>query len=112
MVTMSGEINRLSHYLNHLSEKNRHTRDFTLNSLRTTITEVIACFPVYRTYITRAGVHERDRHYVEQATSKAKRKNPALCESLFDFLQKVLLLDYPDDLEETVKIESSSAYDE
>lgn len=105
IVAMSGEINRLAHYLNHLSEKNRHTRDFTLNSLRTTITEVIACFPVYRTYITRAGVHERDRRYVEQAASKAKRKNPALCESVFDFLKNVLLLNYPDDFGETDKME-------
>lgn len=104
IVAMSGEINRLAHYLNHLSEKNRHTRDFTLNSLRTTITEVIACFPVYRTYITRAGVHERDRRYVEQAASKAKRKNPALCESIFDFLKNVLLLNYPDDFGETDKM--------
>jgi len=105
IVAMSGEINRLAHYLNHLSEKNRHTRDFTLNSLRTTITEVIAYFPVYRTYITRAGVHERDRRYVEQAASKAKRKNPALCESIFDFLKNVLLLNYPDDFGETDKME-------
>ncbi|MGZ3589760.1 MAG: malto-oligosyltrehalose synthase [Thermodesulfobacteriota bacterium] len=105
IVAMSGEINRLAHYLNHLSEKNRHTRDFTLNSLRTTITEVIACFPVYRTYITRAGVHERDRRYVEQAASKAKRKNPALCESIFDFLENVLLLNYPDDFGKTDKME-------
>ena len=105
IVAMSGEINRLAHYLNHLSEKNRHTRDFTLNSLRTTIMEVIACFPVYRTYITRAGVHERDRRYVEQAASKAKRKNPALCESIFDFLKNVLLLNYPDDFGETDRME-------
>ena len=40
-VAMSAEINTLAHYLNRLSEKNRHTRDFTLNSLRTAITEVI-----------------------------------------------------------------------
>jgi (1->4)-alpha-D-glucan 1-alpha-D-glucosylmutase len=105
IVAMSAEINRLAHYLNHLSEKNRHTRDFTLNSLRTTITEVIASFPVYRTYITRAGVHERDRRYVEWAASKAKRKNPALCESIFDFLKNVLLLNYPDDFGETDKME-------
>ena len=54
--SLSSEVNRLAHLLNRLSEKNRHTRDFTLNGLRTTITEVIACFPVYRTYVTRAGV--------------------------------------------------------
>ncbi|HME45667.1 MAG TPA: malto-oligosyltrehalose synthase [Syntrophorhabdales bacterium] len=103
--SMSGEINTLAHHLNRLAEKNRHTRDFTLNGLRTTITEVIACFPVYRTYVTRAGVHERDRRYVEQTVSKAKQKNPALSESIFDFLKNVLLLNYPDDFGETDKME-------
>ena len=91
IASMSGEINRLAHHLNRLSEKNRHTRDFTLNSLRTTITEVIACFPVYRTYITRAGVHERDRRYVERAISKAKQKNPALSGGIFRFSEKCIV---------------------
>jgi (1->4)-alpha-D-glucan 1-alpha-D-glucosylmutase len=99
--SLSGEINTLAHRLNRLSEKNRHTRDFTLNGLRTAITEVIACFPVYRTYVTRDGVPERDRHYVEQTVSSAKRRNPALSENLFDFLKKVLLLNFPDDWGET-----------
>ncbi len=103
--SMSSEINTLAHLLNRLSEKNRHTRDFTLNGLRTTITEVIACFPVYRTYVTRAGVSERDRRYVEKTISKAKRRNPALSERIFDFLRKVLLLNYPDDFGERDKME-------
>ena len=50
--TMSGDINSLGHQLNRFSERNRHFRDFTLYSLISTIKEVIACFPVYRTYIT------------------------------------------------------------
>ena len=105
VASLSSEIDRLARYLDTLSEKNRHTRDFTLNSLRTTITEVIACFPVYRTYITLAGVHERDRRTIEQATSKAKRKNPALGERIFDFLKSILLLNYPVDFGETDKLE-------
>ena len=104
IASMPGEINTLAHRLNRLSEKNRHTRDFTLNDLRTTITEVIACFPVYRTYVTHSGVTERDRRYVEQAVSKAKRRNPVLSESSFDFLKNVLLLNYPDDFGETDKM--------
>jgi maltooligosyltrehalose synthase len=49
-VAMSSEVNTLGHYLDELSEKNRHTQDFTLNSLTNAIMEVIAAFPVYRTY--------------------------------------------------------------
>lgn len=93
---MSSEVNTLGHFLNRLSEKNRHTRDFTLSSLTVVIKEVIAFFPVYRTYIQSAGVTERDRRYIELAVSKAKKKNPAMSASIFDFLKDVLLLKYPE----------------
>lgn len=94
-VAMSSEINTLGHYLNRISEKNRHTRDFTLNSLTYAIIEVIACFPVYRTYIHSSEVDERDKRYVEHAISRARQKNPALNESIFFFLKDVLLNNYP-----------------
>jgi (1->4)-alpha-D-glucan 1-alpha-D-glucosylmutase len=103
--SMPSEINTLGHYLNRLSEKNRHTRDFTLNSLTTAIVEVIANFPVYRTYVTPSGVNERDRHYIEQAVSRAKRKNPALSATIFDFLENVLLLQYPENFKEADRME-------
>jgi len=99
-VAMSSEVNTLGYYLDRISEKNRHTRDFTLNSLIAVIIEVVALFPVYRTYITAAGVTDRDRRYIEIAVSRAKRKNPAVSESVFDFLKAVLLLNYPADLTE------------
>ncbi|MBZ0156670.1 MAG: malto-oligosyltrehalose synthase [Alphaproteobacteria bacterium] len=92
---MASEINTLGHYLNTLSERNRHTRDFTLNSLIAALIEIIALFPVYRTYISSAGVNDRDRRYIESAVAKAKRKNPALSEPVFDFLRDVLLLRCP-----------------
>jgi len=89
---MSGEINTLGYYLNSISEVNRHTRDFTLNSLIKALVEVIAFFPVYRTYTCAPEVAERDRQYVEYAVAKAKRKNPAVDISVFDFIRDVLLL--------------------
>jgi (1->4)-alpha-D-glucan 1-alpha-D-glucosylmutase len=102
---MSGEINTLGHFLNEISEKNRHTRDFTLNSLRAAIMDVIACFPIYRTYLTPAAVNERDLRYIEQAVAKAKGKDPSLSKTVFDFLQRVLQLNYPGDLNETDRSE-------
>jgi (1->4)-alpha-D-glucan 1-alpha-D-glucosylmutase len=99
-VAMSSEVNTLGHYLNRLSEKDRHTRDFTLNSLTDAIIEVIAFFPVYRTYINSVSVKDRDRQYIELAVSKAARRNPALSESIFNFLRDVLLLRFPSGLGE------------
>jgi (1->4)-alpha-D-glucan 1-alpha-D-glucosylmutase len=104
-VAMSSEINTLGNYLNRLSEMNRHTRDFTLNSLISAIVEVIAFFPVYRTYINKSGVNEIDRRFIEFAVSRAKRKNPAISASIFDFLKDVLSLNYTETMDEEVKPE-------
>ncbi|MEW6410019.1 MAG: malto-oligosyltrehalose synthase [Nitrospirota bacterium] len=104
-VAMASEINTLGHYLNRISEKNRHTRDFTLNSLISAIVEVIALFPVYRTYINPSGVSDGDRRYIEIAISKAKKKNLAISESIFDFLKSVLLLEFPEDFSDSDKEE-------
>lgn len=91
--SMSSEINVLGHQLNHLSEMNRRFRDFTLNSLIHAIREIIACFPVYRTYVTpdEEPVTDRDRSYIRLAVARAKRKNPALSGLVFDFVQDILL---------------------
>lgn len=94
-VALSSEVNTLAHYLNDLSEKNRHTRDLTLNSLRNAIIEVIAAFPVYRTYTNTWTVTDHDRQVIEIAVSRAKRLNPAISTSIFDYLKDVLLLRFP-----------------
>lgn len=99
-VSMSSEINTLGHYLNRISEHNRHTRDFTLNSLIKSIVEVIACFPVYRTYINSYEVAERERLYIEATIGRAKRLNPATSVSIFDFIRDVLLLRFPETMSE------------
>lgn len=94
-VSMSSEVNTLSHFLNTISERNRHTRDFTLNSLTKALVEVIAFFPVYRTYICSTEISERDRQTIEQAVSKARRHNLAMGSFIFDFIKDVLLLRCP-----------------
>ena len=52
LVSMASEINALAHQLDRIAERNRRCRDFTLNSLTFALREVIACLPVYRTYLT------------------------------------------------------------
>ncbi len=95
---MPSEINTLGHYLQRIAEKNRHTRDFTLASLIDAIVEVVAQFPVYRTYINNWNIPERDRRHIEFAVARGKRADPAINESIFDFLRDVLLLRCPPEL--------------
>jgi len=90
--TMSGDINSLGHQLNRFSERNRHFRDFTLYSLISTLKEVIACFPVYRTYVTSSDpISDHDRRYITEAVQCAKRRAPGVTSVVFDFIQKLLL---------------------
>ncbi len=101
---MASEINVLGYQLKRLAEKDRQSRDFTLNSLTNTIREIIACFPVYRTYVTESqnnGISERDRAYIRLAVARAKRRNPALSNLLFDFVRELLLKHQKSDCPET-----------
>jgi (1->4)-alpha-D-glucan 1-alpha-D-glucosylmutase len=104
-VSMSSELNVLGHALDRLSERNRSSRDFTLNSLTLALREVIACFPVYRTYIDGRSpeVTLQDRACVEVAVAFAKRRNPAVNVSIFDFVRDVLLLRYPENADEAYR---------
>jgi (1->4)-alpha-D-glucan 1-alpha-D-glucosylmutase len=97
----------LSRRLNMLSEQHRWSRDFTQSSLRRALAEVIACFPVYRTYIqpgTKA-VCDEDRQLIAFAIRSAKRRNPGMNTSLFDFIGAILLLDDPDGLSDAQRQE-------
>ncbi len=89
--SMASELNVLAEMLNRISESNRRSRDFTLNSLRDVIVEVVACFPTYRTYVTAEGWTAVDRGAVEQAIVRARRRNPAMDPTIFDFFREVLL---------------------
>ena len=91
---MSSELHMLARRLDRISEQSRYTRDFTLNSLQHALGEVIACFPVYRSYIRPNAdeIGEEDRRYISRAIRNAKRRNPTVSASIFDFIESLLLL--------------------
>ncbi len=89
---LSGELNVLANLLSKIAEADRHTCDYTLNGLRTALAEIVACFPVYRGYISAREVVAEDLLNVEQAVVEAKRRSKAADASIFDFLHDVLTL--------------------
>jgi (1->4)-alpha-D-glucan 1-alpha-D-glucosylmutase len=95
-VSLSGELQMLAHQLDRLAQKHRWSRDYTLNSLRYALQQIIACFPVYRSYISENGVHDSDRKYVEQAVRRAMLRNPTVSRWLFRFVRDMILLRYPE----------------
>ena len=94
---MASELNVLAHVLDRIGEGNRKSRDFTMESLRDVIREVVACFPVYRTYVDESGWTPADRAVVAQAIARARRRNPAMEASLYDFFREVVLPRSPED---------------
>lgn len=89
---LSGELNVLANLLSKIAEADRQTCDYTLNGLRSALAEIVACFPVYRGYISAREVTAEDRRNVDQATLAAKRRSTAADTNIFDFLRDVLTL--------------------
>ena len=96
LASLAGELNALTQQLDRLAQKRRRSRDFTLNGLRAALREVIACFPVYRSYISAGGVSDADRRHVETATRRAAARNRLVNPAVFRFVRDTLLLEYPD----------------
>jgi (1->4)-alpha-D-glucan 1-alpha-D-glucosylmutase len=105
-VALASELNVLANLLSRIALSNRHTCDFTLNSLRSALAEVIASFPVYRTYVTGTGLSADDRRYVEQAVAEGRRRSNATDLSIFDFIRQVLLIEangyQPDEYQQAI----------
>jgi (1->4)-alpha-D-glucan 1-alpha-D-glucosylmutase len=105
-LALANDVNVLGNMVDRLSEQNRWYRDFTLQALGRAVRETIACFPVYRTYLAPGRpVSDEDRHVIERAISSAKRRNPGIEGSVFNFLRDILLFRFPDNLDEQARAE-------
>lgn len=91
-ISLASELQMLAHQLDRLAQSDRHSRDFTLSALHDGLREIIACFPVYRSYISDEGVHESERQYIESAIRDAAERNPKMSPAVFDFIRDSLLL--------------------
>jgi (1->4)-alpha-D-glucan 1-alpha-D-glucosylmutase len=99
---MTGDIDNLVLQLKDLSGLDRYGSDITFHGLKKALTEVMASFAVYRTYVCGVTVREEDRRSTRKAVEKARKTNPALSHEL-DFVERCLLLDFPEDLSEEEK---------
>ncbi|MEA1052204.1 malto-oligosyltrehalose synthase [Lamprobacter modestohalophilus] len=90
---LSSELHVLASEAARIAEMDPHTRDYTLDALRSALMEVVACFPVYRTYITDQGVSTADRNQVLKAVAEARRRSRMPDQSVFEFVRDLLLTD-------------------
>jgi (1->4)-alpha-D-glucan 1-alpha-D-glucosylmutase len=105
-LSLANDVTVLGNMVDRLSEQNRWFRDFTLQALARAVAETIACFPVYRTYLAPGKpVTDEDRQVVERAITAAKRRNPGIEASVFNFLRDILLFQFPENLDEQAREE-------
>jgi len=92
---MTGDVDNLAHLLKKISSRNRYGNDMTLYGLKKAIIEILANFPVYRTYVRPDYYSEADRRYMSGAIRKAREMNPELLYEL-SFIELFLLLEFRD----------------
>jgi (1->4)-alpha-D-glucan 1-alpha-D-glucosylmutase len=101
--SLAAEIEVLATQLDRIAQLDRHTADFTRAAIREAIREVIACFPVYRTYVSHRGVSDEDRRIVNWAVNVARKRSVGADLSVFDFLREVLLGERSEGRSESVR---------
>jgi (1->4)-alpha-D-glucan 1-alpha-D-glucosylmutase len=90
---LASELRVLAKEYNRLTESSWLTRDYTLVGLRQALREVVACFPVYRTYVDVNGAAAADRRNIEWAIAHARRRSVRADKTVFDFIQAALITD-------------------
>jgi (1->4)-alpha-D-glucan 1-alpha-D-glucosylmutase len=87
---MASELLALARNAARIARQNPSTADFTQNLFYRALKEIIACFPVYRTYVDGSEATEVDRRFIRWAIAQAAKNEPELDKSVFDFLEKLL----------------------
>ncbi|HZU91924.1 MAG TPA: malto-oligosyltrehalose synthase, partial [Stellaceae bacterium] len=88
---MASELNVLARDAGRVARQNPRTADFTRNILHRALREVVASFPVYRTYLDMEGrPSEADRRDLDWAIAQARRNETSLDPSVFDFVHRLL----------------------
>ncbi len=105
--SMSSELSVLARRLDRVSEQHRWSRDFTIGTLQEVLASTIACFRVYRTYITPgdAEASTADVAHIRAALDAAKRRSASIDASGFEFLGDVLTKRDPEGLSERERAE-------
>ena len=91
---LGGDVNRLTALLVQICEEHRNYRDYTRHELHEAIRTVMACFPVYRTYVRAESgeISEADSQTISRAVDAARALRTDLDERLFDFLHGIMTL--------------------
>jgi len=87
---LASELDGLANALDRLAQDDPHTRDFTERALRMALAEVVAAFPVYRSYVDASGASAADRAHIATAVDAARSRAEVPDSGLYEWLERVL----------------------
>jgi (1->4)-alpha-D-glucan 1-alpha-D-glucosylmutase len=87
---LGGDMNNLAQKLKTIADQTREGIDFTAYGLEQALVEILACFPVYRTYVASDDVSDPDQTYIKGAIAHARSCIPLLVKEV-DFIANLLL---------------------
>jgi len=90
---LASELAVLAHRLARIAARDRDTCDYTVNGLKDALAEIVACFPVYRSYVNAHGLSASDRRHIDWAVAVARKKSPTADPGIYAFVQGVLTTD-------------------
>ncbi len=86
---LASELQVLASELDRIAKLHWRSRDISLTTLRDGLAEIVAWFPVYRTYVTGRGSTHIGRGYVREAMTRAAAHS-LVPPRVFDFIADVL----------------------
>ena len=94
-ISFASELEVMTGDLKQIADADRRTRDFSTNAIRRALIEIVARFPVYRSYLPgdldETEIEEEDVRLIEGAVRKAKRWSALPDRSVHDFAADALL---------------------
>jgi (1->4)-alpha-D-glucan 1-alpha-D-glucosylmutase len=99
--SLVSELNALTHRLKAIATQTRQGMDMTFRQLHSVLAELIAAFPVYRTYVTETslGLSALESEQIAEAVARVRTFAPSLEPAALEFVEGLLRLNVPADLD-------------
>jgi (1->4)-alpha-D-glucan 1-alpha-D-glucosylmutase len=90
-MSFASELEVITSDLKRLADSDRRTRDYTVYAIRRALVEIVARFPVYRTYLGDGEPNPEDRTLLEDTIAASKRHSGLPDRTVHDFIASALL---------------------
>ena len=87
---LAGDVENLAQRLKRIAAQTRSGGDFTAYGLKRALSEILALFPIYRTYTASDTVSDTDRRIIGETIAAAKKHLPLLVREL-EYIETILL---------------------